>query len=181
MKAIVTLLILTHALFANITTEMFQAYKNRHYETVCKQGGKNFNANRNDEKFISLYAFGCLYSDHIDKLAIPIIVLKKSQEARANSAYFSTILMQKKLLYHALVDGYKISSHNLPSTEYIFSKVFDLYGEQQEQKREDFYIFQDKQNAKLLYKLYIEKHEKSFFIIIEEIYDTILIKKHIYK
>jgi hypothetical protein len=136
--------------------------------------------NTHDEEYISLYAFSCLKSDYIDRLALPITQLKFSSQTRANSAYFSVILMQKRLLYHSLLDGYDLSSMNLPTTDYILSKVFDLYAQADNKEQKDSYIFQDKIDKKITYKLYLKEHDKLNKIIIEEFYDTKLIKQHIY-
>ncbi|MCX6075938.1 MAG: hypothetical protein NTW78_03525 [Campylobacterales bacterium] len=173
-------LILAMSLYANVKQEMLGLYQNKKYENACKLGFNNFNANDKDEDYISLFAFACLNADSIDRLTIPIIKLKFSPEARANGAYFSVIMMQKKLLYHALLDGYKLSSLNLPTTDYILSKVFDLYSQLNEETPKEFYIFEDKDDKKITYKLYLLKDEKLSKLIIDEFYDKKIIKQHIY-
>lgn len=167
-------------LYAGIKEDMFNLYQNKKYEDVCSMGFNNFNANGKDEEFISLYAFSCLESDYIDRLAIPITMLKFSKESRSNSAYFSVILMQKKLLYHALQDNYDISTLKLPSTDYILSKVFDLYSKLGKHEPRAFYLFEDENDKKLTYKLYLSKNGRVNKMIIEEFYDTITIKRHVY-
>jgi len=182
---IVIILFMTTYLFANIKQNMFHLYQLKEYKKACIQGASKFNKFRKDEELISLYAFSCLKADFIDKLSIPIVILKKSKEARANSAYFSIILMQKKLLYRSLVDGYDISSLKLPTTKHIFSKVFNLYIKRDRTKElyniNNFYIFEDSEDKNINYKLYIEKNRTAYSIIIEEFYKKLLIKKHIYK
>lgn len=177
---IILLLLITLTLQANIKQNMLNLYENKKYEEACTMGFNNFKYNKKDEEFISLYAFSCLHSDYIDRLAIPIAMLKFSKEARANSAYLSTILMQKKLLYHALVDSYDLSSLNLPTTDYILSKVFDFYAKLGVHEQREVYLFEDANDKKLTYKLYLTNDEKLKKIVIEEFYDTIIIKKHIY-
>lgn len=179
MKVILALL-LSLTIYADIKQEMFDLYQNNKYEDVCTIGFNNFRKNNNDEEYISLYAFGCLNSDYIDRLSTPIAMLKFSKESRANSAYFSIILMQKKLLFHALVDGYNISKLNLPTTDYVLSKVFDLYSKLGLHERRSFYLFEDENDNKLTYKLYLVKGEKIDKMVIEEFYDSVTIKKHIY-
>lgn len=176
---IILLIFLTLSLYGN-KTEMLHLFQNKKYEEVCNIGFENFSSNQKDEEFISLYAFGCLHSDYIDRLAIPVAMLKFSKEARANSAYFSIILMQKKLLLHAMSDGYNLSSLDLPTTDYILSKVFDLYSKLGEHMPRSLYMFEDTDNPKISYKLYLERDEKLNKIIIEEFYDTISVKRHIY-
>ena len=139
-----------------------------------------FSANRKDEAFVSLYGFSCLKADYIDRLSIPIAILKHSEEARSNSAYFSVILMQKKLLYHALVDGYDLTSLKLPSTDYVLSKVFDLYARDNHRQNRSVYIYKDPIMPKNSYKLFLTEKNRTKKMVIEEYYDTILTNRHIY-
>ena len=99
---IILILMITLYLQADTKQVMLRLYQNQHYAKACQIGFNNFSTNSSDEKFISLYAFACLHSDFIDRLAIPIAKLKYSKEARINSAYFATILMQKKMLYNRM-------------------------------------------------------------------------------
>jgi hypothetical protein len=180
MKIVTLFVLFASIVFADVKEEMFNLYENQKYEQVCNLGFINFSKNAKNEDFLSLYAFGCLNSDYIDRLTLPISMLKYSKEARANAAYFSVILMQKKLLYHALVDGYELSSYKLPSTDYILSKIFDYYVALGKHERRNYYLFDDKTNKKISYKLYLAKDSVPYKIIIEEYYDKTLVKKHIY-
>jgi len=177
---IILILLMTLSLYSDIKQDMFNLYQNKKYEQVCNIGFNNFKHNKKDEEFVSLYAFACLNSDYIDRIAIPIAILKFSEESRANSAYFSVILMQKKLLYHSLIDNYDLSKMNLPTTDYVLSKVFDLYVKLGKHKKRTFYLFEDQNDKKLTYKLYIQKDERLSKIVIEEFYDTITVKRHVY-
>lgn len=177
---IILLLLITISLYSDTKQKMFDLYQNNKYEDVCQIGFDNFRYNKKDEEYISLYAFACLKSDYIDRLSTPTAMLKFSKESRSNSAYFSVIIMQKKLLYHSLVDGYNLSELNLPTTEYVLSKVFDLYTKIGPHQPRSFYLFDDEKDSKLTYKLYLTKGERIDKIVIEEYYDNNIIKKHIY-
>jgi len=177
---ILLILLFALGLHADIKQDMFNLYQNEKYEDVCSIGFDNFKKHNKDEEFISLYAFACLNSDYIDRLAIPVALLKFSRESRANSAYFSVILMQKKLLYHALIDNYNLSSLDLPTTDYVLSKVFDFYAKLGVHEPRAFYLFEDKNDKKLTYKLYLDRGSRVSKIVIEEFYDTITIKRHVY-
>lgn len=177
---IALILLLTLSLYADIKQNMFNLYQNKKFEDVCQLGFDSFKAHKHDEEFVSIYAFACLKSDYIDRLAVPIAVLKFSEESRANSAYFSVILMQKKLLYHALLDNYDLSEFKLPTTDYVLSRVFDLYSKLKKHEPRAFYLFEDPNDPKLTYKLYISRDYKLDKIVIEEFYDTITIKRHVY-
>jgi hypothetical protein len=180
MRLFIILLFLTNSYAGDVKQEMFGLYQNNKFEKVCTMGFDNFGKYKRDEEFVSLYAFACLNSDYIDRLAVPTAVLKFSKEARANSAYFSVILMQKKLLYHSLVDGFELSELKLPTTDYVLSKVFDLYSKLGKHEKRAFYLFEDPKDKKLSYKLYLAKDYKIAKMVIEEYYDTMLLKRHIY-
>ncbi len=173
-------LILSISLQASVKQKMFNLYQNHKYEKVCNIGYDNFKYNDKDEEYISLYAFACLKSDFIDSLSTAITMLKFSKEARANAAYFSVILMQKKLLYHSLVDGYNLKITELPTTSYVLSKVFNFYAQIGPHKSRLFYLFEDQKDPKITYKLYLSKGKKNDKMVIEEYYDSVIIKKHIY-
>lgn len=174
------LLLFATSVFGDIKEQMLNLYENERYEDVCNIGFNNFGRYTKDEDFLSLYAFSCLKSDFIDRLSLPISLLKYTKDARANSAYFSVILMQKKLLYHALVDGYELSSYKLPTTNYILSKIFDYYVALGKHESRNFYLFDDDTNKKITYKLYLIKESVPYKMVIEEYYDNMLVKKHIY-
>ena len=176
----VVLFFLIINLHANVKQKMFQLYQNKEYSKACTMGFDFFKKYKKDEAYSSLYAFSCLKSDYIDRLSQPITTLKFSKEARKNAAYFATILMQKKLLYHSLLDGYKLSEFTFPTTDYVLSKVFDLYSKLPDHQQKEFYIFKDKKDPRLMYKLFILRDNGISKMVIEEYYDTIKIKRHIY-
>jgi len=179
MKYLILTLFFFTTLQANLKQEMFTLYKNQNYKQACRLGFENFSHFKKNEELVSLYGFACLNSDYIDRLAIPVTALKSSKEARANATYFAVILMQKKMLYHAMIDSYKLSNFKLPTTTYILSRVFDLYSQEKDQNKK-LYIFKDPHNSKKSYKLYLIKDRRVKKMVIDEFYDTMLIKRHIY-
>jgi hypothetical protein len=177
---ILLLILISISMYAEVKQDMFSLYQDKKYADVCNLGFKNFSDHSRDEEYVSLYSFACLNIDYVDRLSVPIATLKFSKEARANAAYFSTILMQKKLLYHALLDNHDISSLNLPTTDYVLSKVFDLFTKIKKDEQKEFYILEDENDKELKYKLYILKDGKIDKMIIEEFYNSVSTKKHIY-
>jgi len=173
-------LIITTSLYSNQKQSMLSSYQNNKFKQACDIGYENFNKYKKDEEFISLYAMSCLEADYINRLATPIAILRNSAESRANSAYFSVILMQKKLLYHAMIDDYDLSSLKLPTTEHVLSKVFDLYVNAGKHKKQDLYRFNDSDDKNLTYKLYLVDNKNIKKIIIEEFYNSKMIKQHTY-
>lgn len=171
------LLVIQFVLHAAETHTLYELYQNGRYLQACDAGIKTLGEHKNDEKYISLYAFSCLQADKIDRLALPIIMLKHSSEARKNAAYFSTILLQKNLLISALENGQSLATLNLPTTGYILSVVFDLFCEQHFTKESGGYVITDPKNPRQNYRLYRNGSE----LFIDEYYDTILTKQHIYR
>lgn len=177
---ILIILFITITLYSDAKKEMYNLYKNEKYIEACNTGLRNFSKYANNEDYISLYAFSCLEADYIDRLATPLTKLKFTKESRNNAAYLSVIFMQKKLLYHALIDGYDLSSFNFPTTNHIISKVFDFYSKLEKNSTKEYYLFQDKNDKLLVYKLYLLKGNGLSKIVIEEIYNNKIIKRHRY-
>lgn len=174
------LLFFSLLLLGDSKLETYKLYQDAKYEEACKMGEKFLEQYKNDEEFISLYAFSCLNADHLDKLLIPITTLKKSKEARANAAYFSVILMQKKLLMYSLSDQYDLKPVRLPSTDYVLSTVFDLYTKDSGPKERRRYNYRDPKDPKKSYRLFVTKSAPSPKMVIEEYYDKIMTQRHIY-
>ena len=181
MKKLILLLFLAPLfLQADAKVNTYKLYQDAKYEEACLSGDKVLKQYKNDEEFISLYAFSCLNADQLDKLSLPITSLKKTAESRANAAYFSVILMQKKLLMHALTDQYDLRPIKLPTTEYVLSTVFDLYSNDTGSKKRRRYNYVDPKDTKKSYRLFVTKSGSSPKMIIEEYYDKIMTKRHIY-
>lgn len=181
MKAFIMMLSFLTIVSAQTTTKtLYNWYNKGQYLKVCNEGFKVFSKHRNDEVFISLYAYGCLNADLLDRLATPIVLLKRSQTARKNAAYFSAILMKKKLLMHALIDKYDISNIKLPASSYILSKVFDLLVASNYDANSTSHTLTDPTNNAITYKLYTNSEESLTKIIIESYENAILKERHIY-
>jgi hypothetical protein len=159
---------------------VYRLYQDTKYEEACIAGEKALDQYKNDEEFISLYAFSCLNADYLDNLSQPISMLKKSPDSRANAAYFSVILMQKKLLIHALADQYDLMPIKFPTTDHVLSIVFDLYTKDSMPKDRRRYNYIDPNDTKKSYRLFITKSGASPKMVIEEYYDKIMTKRHIY-
>ncbi|MBV5321877.1 MAG: hypothetical protein JZU62_09325 [Sulfuricurvum sp.] len=159
---------------------MFELYQQRNYLQACDLGKQGFQYHLSDEAYISLYAFSCLKADVIDRLAGPIMVLNQTKEARANSSYFSVIVMQKKLLMQSLYDNKPLQSLKFPTSSHLLSKVFDWYLKDP-QSNQFVKEFKDPSDTHSSYKLYTTTEingRKS--IAIDEYYDKILTFHHVY-
>lgn len=180
MRALFFFFVLYSSVFSMEISKLFTLYQERQYQSVCDQGVKVLKMQKQNEQFISVYAFSCLYADKIDRLSLPIILLKNSKGARKNAAYFSTILLQKNLLITALENDENLRTLSLPQTDYILSKVFNLYAKGLYKKKNRTYVLVDQQDNRRIYKLKYIPDEKRPRIIIDEYYDTILTKQRIY-
>jgi hypothetical protein len=167
---------------ASIKQQMVTAYKKGDFYHVCALGLRYFSKIQKNEDLVSLYAYSCLKSDYIDRLAVPAMVLKRSKSARRNASLFMTLVLQKKLLYHALLDGIDISNLVLPQTDHILSKIFLLYSQKKFKKDGKKYIFKDNKEKGVKYMLFLEpsKNDKPIKMIIEKYKNGVLTEKHKY-
>jgi len=180
MKWLVLLpLLLSVSISADTKQKLFDLYQQGSYLKACNLGFQGLSNYPDDEAYISLYAFSCLKADIIDRLAIPVIKLNQTKEARSNASYFSVILMQKKLLMQALYDNKQIKNVKFPTSSYLLSKVFDFYIKDP-QPNQLIKEYRDPDNARSSYKLYTSVSNGRKSIAIDEYYDKILTLHHVY-
>jgi hypothetical protein len=174
-------LLMTSLLKAEADLERLYAYySGKQYAKACQLGLKIFNRHKKNSKFLMLYGLSCLNADYIDRLAVPMTGLRYTKTERANASYFATIILQKKLLYHALLDGVDISDLRLPKTGYILSRIFDMYVRHAYEKVGNAYHFRSETDPSRTYVLYTVQSGRAPKMIIEERVDGRLIKTHRY-
>lgn len=173
------MLLLTFPLSADTKQKLFNLYQQGSYVSACNLGLKEFTSHQEDESFVSLYAFSCLKADFIDRLAAPVMTLNQTKEARTNASYFSVIIMQKKLLMQALYDNKPIVNLRFPTSQYLLSKVFDLYLINP-QSNQSIKEYKDSSDPRLSYKLYTVETNGRKSIAIDEYYDKILTLHHVF-
>ncbi|MDD2839001.1 hypothetical protein [Sulfuricurvum sp.] len=179
MKPILLLTLFLHPLFADSNTQLFTLYQQGKYTEGCNFGYSVFSQNKRNEAFVSLLGFSCLKADQVDRLSLVISNLQETPEARANSAYFSLLLMQKKLLMRALYDSKPIQDLRFPTSSHLLSKIFDLYINNP-QNNAMIKEYTDKQNPRQSFKLYTTQVNGKKSIAIDEYYDKILTVHHVY-
>jgi len=169
MKPLIYIIISTSFLFSSNLSTLYKQYEKQEYAKACDYGRKYLfkNFNINNEKYLTLYGLSCLETDKIERISIPMTHLKSTKNFRANASYFSTILLQKYLLFQALTDKKSIKDLNLPTTTFVLSKVFDLFIEDDFVEKNGVYKLQDSEKENVKYQLYIEetKKDKKFMII----------------
>lgn len=167
-------------LYADIPSQMLMLYQKGAYSDACSIGKKNWNKIQTSEQQVSLYAFSCLNADQIDRLNFPISVLNETAESRANASYFSLLILEKKLLIQALYDNLNIKSLKLPASSNLLSRVFNFYSKNP-QLSNSIKEYSDNTNSRQTYKLYTVQISAYKTFAIDEYYDNILTKHHIYE
>ena len=181
MKKLLILLLVLMPLVADDKAKLLKLYKKGSYLKACHLGFSRFGKNRHDEAYISLYAYSCLNSDLLDRLATPIVMLKLTPEGRKNGAFLAAILMKKKLLHHALADGYNIQGVKLPASSHILSVVFDLLSDFDGKATDGVYTLQDKEHPNIVYRTFMQRKAQLPKIVIEKYQDSIFKERHLYK
>ncbi len=168
-------------LHADTLEKLYELYTQKHYDKACHLGLKAFNRYKKNSKFLMLYGLSCLNADYIDRLSVPLTALRYTKAERANASYFATIILQKKLLYHALLDDVDISNLKLPKTDYVLSRVFDKYVKKEYKKIDGKYYFDSGDGtSKAFDVLYIEYGRGAPKMVIEERLDNLVLKTHKY-
>jgi hypothetical protein len=183
-KIIYSLLMTTAFLFSSNLSTLYKLYEKQEYTKACDYAVKYFHKkkNKNSEQYLTLYGLSCLETDKIDRIATPMLRLKKTKNARANSAYLSTILLQKKLLFQSLVDNTSLKNIQLPNTNFILSRIFSLFINKEYILKNDVYIFKDKKKKEMKYQLYIKKNNKQEKQMIIDVYkDDKFTQRYSYK
>ncbi len=177
---IILLLILINISFAKTLEDIKNLYLNGKYSQACSMSGGLYMTYKDDEVFLNLFGDSCLKSDMLNRLMLPIIKLYKTKAARENAAYFTTILYEKKMLYHALCDGIDISYINLPKTNYILSKIFDKFTRGKYNLKDGAYWFSNDANIDIKYRLSIEKKNNIKKMYLRTYKNNQIIKTRIY-
>ena len=184
MKLMLFMIFVPYFLFSSNLSNLYKSYEKQEYKKACNYANKYFykKINKNNEKYLTLYGLACLETDYINRIAIPMVRLYGTANARANASYFSTILLQKQLLLQALIDKKPIVDLHLPKTNFILSKIFSLYIKSKFVLKNDIYKFQDEKKENTEYRLYIENSDKNKKYMIIDIYkDEKFIHRYRYK
>jgi len=181
MKKVVLIVIYSLSfLYSSNLSTLYNYYTHQEYDKGCDYAMKYYNKNRDNEKFVTLYGLSCLETDNIYRIATPMIVLKDTKASRENASYFGTILLQKQLLKQAILDNKPLGDLRLPKTNFVLSKIFNLFVNKRYVLEDGIYKLQDAQNKDIKYQVYIEKENKNYMII--DIYQNDkFIKRYRYK
>ena len=180
MKIVVLIIYSLSFLYSSNLSTLYNYYTHQEYDKGCDYGMKYYNKNRDNEKFVSLYGLSCLETDNIHRIATPMIVLRDTKASRENASYFGTILLQKQLLKQAILDNKPLGDLRLPKTNFVLSKIFNLFIEKKYVLKDGIYRLKNSENKNIKYQVYIEKENKNYMII--DIYQNDkFIKRYRYK
>jgi len=78
-----------------------------------------------DENFVSLVGVSCAKVDRINLLGMLQRSLVSSKSSRENASYFSTLILQKRLIYQFMIDDLDVAKLTLPASTHLLSRVFE--------------------------------------------------------
>jgi len=164
-KLLLLLIFSLSILYSSNLSILYNYYTHQEYDKGCDYAMKYYNKNRDNEKFVTLYGLACLETDNIHRIATPMIVLRDTKASRENASYFGTILLQKQLLKQAILDNKPLGDLRLPKTNFVLSKIFNLFIAKKYALKDGIYRLEDSENKNIKYQVYIEKENKNHMII----------------
>ncbi len=114
------------SLFAEDKLDTFlSAYQDKNYHRACEIGRELFRDELHDENLLLAIGQSCAEDDYIDFNVAIQRRLGKSAESRRAAVYFSTLVLQKRLLSQFMFEDVDLSQYSLPKTEHILSILFE--------------------------------------------------------
>ena len=100
-------------------------FKAKKYDEVCDKGMVLYYGGYTDENFVSLVGVSCAKVDRINLLGMLQRSLVESRSSRENASYFSTLILQKRLIYQFMIDDVDVGKLILPTSTHLLSRVFE--------------------------------------------------------
>ena len=113
------------SLEARDITPFIEDFKEKKYNKVCEKGSKVYYGGYTDENFVSLIGVSCAKVDRINILGMFQRSLVETPSSRENASYFSTLILQKRLIYQFMIDDLDLSNLKLPGSTHLLSRVFE--------------------------------------------------------
>ncbi|RUM73234.1 MAG: hypothetical protein DSZ11_06320 [Sulfurovum sp.] len=170
MKKLVLLTFFSSLLLCSNLSEIYKLYEKQEYEKGCDYGAKYYSKNIDNENYLTFYGLSCLETNSLNRVAQPMVKIGSSKELRETASYFATIVLQKQLLKQFLLDGKKLSNLKLPKTDFVLSRIFNLFVKEAYTLKEDTYLLQDSNKKDIRYEVYIKKSKKNIHYMIIDIY-----------
>jgi len=112
------------SLEARDISSFIEDFKAQKYNKVCEKGSRLYYGGYTDENFVSLVGISCAKVDRINVLGMFQRSLVGSEASRENASYFSTLILQKRLIYQFMIDDVDLSDLKLPTSTHLLSRVF---------------------------------------------------------
>ncbi len=126
MKWLLVFILYITSLLANDSLSVFlDAYKSDDAITACKIGRELYRSGLQDEKILIAIGQSCAKDDYINFIGVLQQRLGKSAESRRAAVYFSTLILQKRLLSQYMFEDVDFSAYILPRTEHVLSLAFE--------------------------------------------------------
>lgn len=126
MKYLLFFLLFLSALFAEDKLGSFlNAYQDNNHQLACKIGRDIYRSELRDEALLIAIGQSCAQDDYIDFNAHLQQRLGASMDSRRAAVYFSTLILQKRLLSQFMSEDVDLSHYSLPKTDHILSIVFE--------------------------------------------------------
>lgn len=157
--------IITISLHADLYQKFSINLRNKDYANACKVGKKLFFKGEKDEKLLSIIGQVCLKSDYIYITALIQSRLRTTEDARTNAVIFSSILLQKRLIYQFMYDDKDISSLSLPISNHPLSHAFTAIRDKKYKLVSQYPKVIEFRKNHNLYKVYIDYTKRGKVII----------------
>lgn len=106
-------------------TPFIDDFKAEKYMRVCEKGMLQYYRGYTDENFVSLVGVACAKEDRINILGMLQRSQVESRDSRENASYFSSLILQKRLIYQFMIDGLSLENLRLPASSHLLSRVFE--------------------------------------------------------
>jgi len=170
MKKVFLFLFLASLVSASNLSDIYKLYEKQEYEEGCDYGAKYYTKNIDNEKYLTFYGLSCLETNSLNRLAQPMVKLGETKELRETASYFATILLQKQLMRQFLLDGKELGNLKLPKTDFVLSRIFNLFVKKEYKLKEETYILTDIDKNSIRYEVYIKESKKNKNYMIIDIY-----------
>lgn len=125
MKYIVYFMMFSGYLFAYSYNDVLNDYEHKRYEKICTDGAEFYMKHEKNENILIIIGDACAKIDAINPLGYIVKNLNSTQAYRESGSYFSTLILQKKLIYQFMCDGNELKGLKLPLTDHLLSEVFN--------------------------------------------------------
>lgn len=129
MKLIAVIMLTVLSLLAaeegNPKDRIVALYKDGEYKKVCREGMAQYYLGHDEPHFAAMIGMACAKVDEINPLGALQRNLVDTPALRSAATFFSTLVLEKRLLYQHFIDGVAVEGYTLPKYDHILSVVYD--------------------------------------------------------